>query len=208
MKVRKRIMAILLYLALVSLLFGIRIELLLDFGQLLLALAGGTLLYLSGMEKDDFRKWKKLDYGRFAMDVVYASLIETWILLFIMLADEEGIGHGEDWRPDILMQNIAWNIRPLLYGICIWIGLGSGESKIQEKKEQLWTAQEAYGRFLELGLTRREAEVAVQIGRGLSNKEIAMELNISETTVKKHVSNIFEKLNVEKRQEIRERLTL
>lgn len=78
----------------------------------------------------------------------------------------------------------------------------------RKEKEEVWTAQEAFLRFLELGHTRREAEIAVQASKGLGNKEIAMELNISEATVKKHISHIFEKLNVEKRQEIRERLTL
>ncbi len=62
--------------------------------------------------------------------------------------------------------------------------------------------QECYQHFRELGLTKREAEVAVQVCKGLGNKEIAMELSISETTVKKHLSNIFEKLGVGKREEL------
>ncbi len=110
------------------------------------------------------------------------------------------------------MRGIALNMRPLLYGICIWIALGGDEEKKRDpgrkkETEEEWTAQEAFRRFLELGLTRREAEIAVQVCKGLSNKEIALELNISEATVKKHISHIFEKLDVEKRQEIMERLT-
>jgi DNA-binding CsgD family transcriptional regulator len=51
------------------------------------------------------------------------------------------------------------------------------------------------------GLSKREAEILVLINNGLSNLQIADQLFISEHTVKKHVSNIFLKLNVERRTE-------
>lgn len=49
------------------------------------------------------------------------------------------------------------------------------------------------------GLTRREIEVLKLITEGLFNKEIAYKLNISERTVKNHVSNIFKKINASDR---------
>lgn len=45
-------------------------------------------------------------------------------------------------------------------------------------------------------LTRRELEVLKLLAVGMYNKEIAKKLNISERTVKNHVSNIFKKLEV------------
>jgi DNA-binding NarL/FixJ family response regulator len=45
-------------------------------------------------------------------------------------------------------------------------------------------------------LTRRELEVLKLLAVGMYNKEIAETLNISERTVKNHVSNIFKKLEV------------
>jgi len=45
-------------------------------------------------------------------------------------------------------------------------------------------------------LTDRELEVLVEIANGLLNKEIAINLNISERTVKNHISNIFKKIDV------------
>jgi two-component system nitrate/nitrite response regulator NarL len=52
-----------------------------------------------------------------------------------------------------------------------------------------------------VGLTSRELEVVELIERGLSNKEIAGELNIEVATVKNHVHNILEKLHVRRRSE-------
>lgn len=48
-------------------------------------------------------------------------------------------------------------------------------------------------------LTKREIEILSQLSKGLSNLEIAKNLNISENTVKKHISNIFIKINVNDR---------
>ncbi len=45
-------------------------------------------------------------------------------------------------------------------------------------------------------LTNRELEVLIQISNGMSNKEIGANLNITERTVKNHVSNIFKKIDV------------
>lgn len=48
-------------------------------------------------------------------------------------------------------------------------------------------------------LTRRELEILIQIASGMFNKEIALNLDISERTVKNHISNIFKKIDVSDR---------
>lgn len=48
-------------------------------------------------------------------------------------------------------------------------------------------------------LTNRELEVLIEVANGLFNKEIATSLNISERTVKNHISNIFKKIDVSDR---------
>ncbi|HET8769340.1 response regulator transcription factor [Phycicoccus sp. M110.8] len=50
-------------------------------------------------------------------------------------------------------------------------------------------------------LTERELEVLRLVARGLANKEIAHDLFISENTVKNHVRNILEKLQLHSRME-------
>jgi DNA-binding CsgD family transcriptional regulator len=51
-------------------------------------------------------------------------------------------------------------------------------------------------------LTRREREVAVLVGRGLTDRQISSELSVSERTVHNHVSNILSKLGLRSRAQI------
>jgi DNA-binding NarL/FixJ family response regulator len=51
-------------------------------------------------------------------------------------------------------------------------------------------------------LTRREAEIANLISRGLHNKQIARELHVSEGPVKMHLHHIYEKLHLHSRTEL------
>jgi two-component system NarL family response regulator len=51
-------------------------------------------------------------------------------------------------------------------------------------------------------MTKREREIIVLIADGLSNKEIAQQLNIATHTVKSHVHNIMEKLALHTRLQI------
>jgi two-component system, NarL family, nitrate/nitrite response regulator NarL len=51
-------------------------------------------------------------------------------------------------------------------------------------------------------LTRREREIASLIARNLPNKEIARQLRLGPTTVKNHVHNILQKLNIHRRGDV------
>ena len=53
--------------------------------------------------------------------------------------------------------------------------------------------------LLQLGLTPRAAEALLWLAQGKTNSDIALILGISESTVKKHVQEMFEKLGVETR---------
>ena len=46
------------------------------------------------------------------------------------------------------------------------------------------------------GLTAREVEILKMLATGMANKQIAYKLGISEKTVRNHVSNMYEKLNI------------
>jgi DNA-binding NarL/FixJ family response regulator len=79
-----------------------------------------------------------------------------------------------------------------------------GESLIQPV-----VASKILDRFAELSrqaqapetLSEREIEVLALIAKGAANKEIAAELNITNSTVKTHITSIFQKLNASDRTE-------
>ena len=55
-------------------------------------------------------------------------------------------------------------------------------------------------------LTRREREVAALIARGLTSRQIASKLVVSERTVDNHVANILKKLSLQSREQIAARM--
>ena len=55
------------------------------------------------------------------------------------------------------------------------------------------------GRVRELGLTPRELEILEALAAGLSNREIADRLFVSENTVKTHAARVFAKLSAKRR---------
>ena len=54
-------------------------------------------------------------------------------------------------------------------------------------------------RVMELGVTPRELEILEAIAAGLSNREIAERLFVSENTVKTHTARLFDKLSAKRR---------
>jgi DNA-binding CsgD family transcriptional regulator len=71
---------------------------------------------------------------------------------------------------------------------------------LTEKAEQLLQAGHSVGSSVKL--TRREEEVLGGVMRSLANKEIAASLNLSERTVKFHVSSLLAKFRVRGRMEL------
>lgn len=90
----------------------------------------------------------------------------------------------------------------LFAGVGIWLGL-----KLTRRKEvvvvkevrgpQPFSLNEA--RVKDLGITKRELEILELIASGLSNREIAEKLFVSENTVKTHSSRLFDKLSAKRR---------
>lgn len=56
--------------------------------------------------------------------------------------------------------------------------------------------------LIQKGLSNRESEVAELVSKGLSNKEVANQLFVTEKTVKFHLTNIYKKMNVKSRAQL------
>ena len=92
----------------------------------------------------------------------------------------------------------------LFAGLGIWLGL-----KLTSKKEVMIVREVPVPssrpfalneeRMKNLGITKRELEILELIAQGMSNREIAEKLFVSENTVKTHSSRLFDKLSARRR---------
>ncbi|MEK6337269.1 MAG: response regulator transcription factor [Acidobacteriota bacterium] len=86
----------------------------------------------------------------------------------------------------------------------IWLGLKLTSTKeTVVVKEVVLPAPSSFAlnepKLRELGITPRELEILALIAGGLSNREIAEKLFVSENTVKTHSSRLFDKLSAKRR---------
>ena len=79
------------------------------------------------------------------------------------------------------------------------IGLYLNQKKLRSETISEVTQSIDSQKISELGISKREYEILVKISEGLSNKEIAEKLFVSESTIKTHISNLFVKLDAKRR---------
>ncbi|PKL25800.1 MAG: hypothetical protein CVV47_03930 [Spirochaetae bacterium HGW-Spirochaetae-3] len=107
---------------------------------------------------------------------------------------------GLPWLPSISVDHLfylAWNIVSMSAAVRLLAPSEGGVPILDSVPEE---------RMQSLGLSGREAEMAVMIARGLANKEIAAELGISPATVRTHIYNLYQKAGARSRVELLNRL--
>jgi DNA-binding NarL/FixJ family response regulator len=100
---------------------------------------------------------------------------------------------SKDSAADVLFKGIA----SVMAG-----GYWVGDSAVANVAASLRKFNVARRRTKAFGLTRRELEIVRAVVTGYTNKQIAQQFSISESTVKRHVTHIFDKLGASNRVEV------
>ncbi len=97
------------------------------------------------------------------------------------------------------IDSIVLNIQPveILLATVDYLRRLPGTSRRQERNDP--TSSPFLPQRLDSSLTDREQEIALLVGQGLSNKDIADRLHISTITVRHHLTNLFGKLDINTR---------
>lgn len=159
---------------------------------------GSMILCLPYLEKGKTLRHMSDIFGKNAL---MAGYLETFMLVFVRISQNKILTEN-------ILENLMLDFRPAVYGFLCYVifrdkKAETAEDKEKESKGDQASSNETERKSPDLSiLTRREKQIAELIRKGLSNREIAEELYISETTVKKHVSNIFEKLEICSRKDL------
>lgn len=120
--------------------------------------------------------------------LVFAALIFSILLLF-------QLGEYSLVTGNITIEIVIAVVAFVFFGI----GVVLNKKSLQQKKEIQPQTEIDSDKIEELEITNREYEVLQAVAKGLSNKEIAEKLFLSESTIKTHVSSLLSKLNAKRR---------
>lgn len=141
---------------------------------------------------------------------ITASLPDTAVINLTAYHDEEQIIHAIQagasayYPKEVMPDKLMFAVRQVTQGRYVI------DDKVLNRTEVNSWLIEQFGRLAPLGvpgdsrfvpLSAREMEILQHAARGSSNKEIAHTLQISQQTVKNHISSILRKLNVKDRTE-------
>lgn len=141
---------------------------------------------------------------RFLLGILYVGLLSL-----LLIAHVQGIA-GQIERTmasvEVLLLAFPTIAVLLLYARVREPEKGAGGSSGASAQSEITSVEQLQEKLHDYPLTRREWEIAWLVYRGYSNREIAEEFCIAESTVKKHTSHIYEKLQVSGRKEFREKV--
>lgn len=118
--------------------------------------------------------------------LIFSALIVALMLLFQL--SKYSIISG-DLNTEFVIAAIAL--------IFFFIGVYINKQSLQKTKDVTYDIN--YQKIESLEISKREYEVLKLMSDGMSNKEIADRLFLSESTIKSHASNLFVKLNAKRR---------
>lgn len=154
--------------------------------------AGTTLLWLETSIKD----WPTVLRGLRHTGVPCVVLSMTPQVDEVALALDQGAkGYAHAWSTPVVLQQIA---QVVTHG-GHWVG-AEFMQRLVAAAARIPPTEPGEDRDILLAmLSTREREVALAVAKGMTNKEVARELNITERTVKAHLAAVFEKLGVRDR---------
>lgn len=134
-------------------------------------------------------------------DLAESSLLTKWIsFIFPTLCIAIGLGEGLFFGDSVVTRGVTISL-PLIY-------LSASLMLLLSSKNVLPSRLAVEGSDLNCPptLTPKEFEIASAVYQGLSNKQIADQLNVSPSTVKNHLYSVFKKLSVTNRVALIKRL--
>ena len=169
----------------------------------ILVIAGIAVFMIPAILQKERHSQLKIDFfTHLSKLAVLSGLFVSIVKLVILIADLENL-LGTDGKGISSISSTAFFImifvrfRPALVGILIKLILLIFSKKKNNDSTSQISTEDPFA-----PLSPREKEVARLAARGYSNAQIAEELFISVETVKRHMSTIFEKLEIESRREL------
>ncbi|MEL6811596.1 MAG: LuxR C-terminal-related transcriptional regulator, partial [Bacteroidota bacterium] len=112
--------------------------------------------------------------------LVFGALIVALLALFQLSKYTIAAGN-------LGIELVIAGIAVIFFVIGVYLNKKSLHKKIPSPPEQVIDEK----KITQLGISNREYQILVKISEGWSNKEIAQQLFVSESTIKTHISNLF-----------------